>query len=180
MVQDVLFDMTDPGGRFFEMQEELAKSLAGQWSNLKDAWDIMIADIAQSSESVLGNLYETARELLVSWRDWVPALMSVVGAIGAITSAVSIATIAQKAWTAAMAVNPWVRAASIILGVVGAIGGWIVSLGVAEKSAAQLNTELDKEVQKWDENRNNALRYVDTLKASNTAEERRIKLCQKL
>ena len=180
MVQDVLFDMTDPGGRFFEMQEELAKSLAGQWSNLKDAWDIMIADIAQSSESVLGNLSETARELLVSWRDWVPALMSVVGAIGAITSAVSIATIAQKAWTAAMAVNPWVRAASIILGVVGAIGGWIVSSGVAEKSTAQLNTELDKEIQKWDENRNNALRYVDTLKASNTAEERRIKLYQEL
>lgn len=180
MVQDVLFDMTDPGGRFFEMQEELSKSLAGQWSNLKDAWDIMIADIAMGTSGPLNDLSQVARDILVSWRDWLPALSSVVGAIGAITSAVSLATIAQKAWTAAMAVNPWVRAASIILGVAGALGGWIVASNVAEKSTAQLNIELDKELQKWDENRTNALRYVDTLKASNTSEERRIALYRQL
>lgn len=180
MVKDVLFDMTDPGGRFFEMQEELAKSLAGQWSNLKDAWDIMIADIANSSSNVLSGLAATAADILRSWRDWIPALAAVAAAIGTVTSAIrvynTVATIANTITKA----SPWGIAASVIIGVVGAIGGWVIASNIAKKNTSQLNTELEQEIQKWNENRENALRYIDTLKSSNTTEERRIKLYNEL
>ena len=39
MVKDVLWELTDEGGKFYNMQEALAESLAGKWSNLQDAWD---------------------------------------------------------------------------------------------------------------------------------------------
>ena len=46
MVRDVLKDMTDEGGRFYNMQLTLADTLAGKWSNLRDAWEVMLAGIA--------------------------------------------------------------------------------------------------------------------------------------
>ena len=180
MVKDVLFDMTDPGGRFFEMQEELAKSLAGQWSNLKDAWDIMIADIAKGSNNVLTKLASTTTDLLKNWREWSPVLMAVTGAIGALTAAIKLATVAQAAWNAVSKANPWAAAARLVVSAVGAIGGWILASNVAEKSTAQLNDELDAQIQKWNENRENALRYIDTLKSNNTSEEQRVKLYKEL
>ena len=180
MVKDVLFDMTDPGGRFFEMQEELAKSLAGQWSNLKDAWDIMIADIANSSNNILSKAAGFFSDILRSWREWIPALTAIAGAIGVVTSAIRVATTATTIFNAVSNANPWMKLASIILGAAGAIGGWVLGTETAGKNTNQLNAELDEEIQKWNENRANALRYIDTLKSANTSEERRILLYKEL
>lgn len=180
MVKDVLFDMTDPGGRFFEMQEELAKSLAGQWSNLKDAWDIMIADIANSSNNVLSKAAGFFSDILRSWRELIPILTAIAGAIGVVTSAIRVATTATTILNAVSNANPWMKLASVILGAAGAIGGWVLGSETAAKNATQLNAELDEEIQKWNENRANALRYIDTLKSANTSEERRILLYKEL
>lgn len=180
MVKDVLFDMTDPGGRFFEMQEELAKSLAGQWSNLKDAWDIMIADIANSSNNILSKAAGFFSDILRSWREWIPVLTAIAGAIGVVTSAIRVATTATTILNAVSNANPWMKLASIILGAAGAIGGWVLGAETAVKNTNQLNAELDEEIQKWNENRANALRYIDTLKSANTSEERRILLYKEL
>lgn len=180
MVKDVLFDMTDPGGRFFEMQEELAKSLAGQWSNLKDAWDIMIADIANSSNNILSKAAGFFSDILRSWREWIPVLTATAGAIGVVTSAIRVATTATTILNAVSNANPWMKLASIILGAAGAIGGWVLGAETAVKNTNQLNAELDEEIQKWNENRANALRYIDTLKSANTSEERRILLYKEL
>lgn len=54
MVKKVLWDMTNEGGRFYNMQMTLADTLAGKWSNLRDAWEIMLSDFAKG-ESVGGN-----------------------------------------------------------------------------------------------------------------------------
>lgn len=53
MVKKVLWDMTDEGGRFADMQYTLADTLSGKWSNLQDAWEIMLSDIAKG-ESMSG------------------------------------------------------------------------------------------------------------------------------
>ena len=46
MVKEVLKEMTDEGGRFYNMQFVLADTLAGKWSNLRDAWEVMLSGIA--------------------------------------------------------------------------------------------------------------------------------------
>ncbi len=62
MVKKVLWDMTNEGGRFYNMQMTLADTLAGKWSNLRDAWEIMLSDFAKG-ESVGGNTLKTFVQL---------------------------------------------------------------------------------------------------------------------
>lgn len=67
MVKDVLWELTDEGGKFYNMQEALAESLAGKWSNLQDAWDVMMADIAESNSGVLSDSLELLTDLMNHW-----------------------------------------------------------------------------------------------------------------
>ena len=68
MVKDVLWDLTKEGGKFYNMQEALAESLAGKWSNLQDAWDVMMADIAESNSGVLSDSLELLTDLMNHWK----------------------------------------------------------------------------------------------------------------
>lgn len=61
MVRDVLWDMTNEGGKFYNMQYVLSDTLAGKWSNLRDAWEIMLSEFAKGS-SISGK----ALKLMVS------------------------------------------------------------------------------------------------------------------
>ena len=58
MVKKVLWDMTNEGGRFYDMQFTLSDTLAGKWSNLQDAWEIMLSDFAKG-ESLSGQFLKT-------------------------------------------------------------------------------------------------------------------------
>jgi len=57
MVKKVLWDMTNEGGRFFDMQFVLSDTLLGKWSNLRDAWEILLSDFAKGT-SVTGKLFK--------------------------------------------------------------------------------------------------------------------------
>ena len=57
-VKDVLEDLTDEGGRFFNMQSKQAETLAGQWSNMKDSLSIMFDEMGRT---------DTVRGFLSSW-----------------------------------------------------------------------------------------------------------------
>lgn len=53
MVKEVLWDLTEEGGRFFNMQMVLSDTLAGKWANLQDSWEIMLSSFA-NSETLMG------------------------------------------------------------------------------------------------------------------------------
>lgn len=53
MVEEVLNDLTDSGGMFYDMQKKQAETLAGQWSNLKDTIAIAYDEIG-NTERVRG------------------------------------------------------------------------------------------------------------------------------
>lgn len=58
MVKKVLWDMTNEGGRFYNMQFTLADTLTGKWSNLVDAWQIMLSEFAKG-ESLTGKMFKS-------------------------------------------------------------------------------------------------------------------------
>ena len=77
-VKAVLWDLTNEGGRFFEMQEVLAESLASKWKNLSDAIDVMFGKIAQGFVgSGLKGLAELLTDLTKQWDKFGIALASV-------------------------------------------------------------------------------------------------------
>lgn len=90
-VKDVLWELTDDGGMFHNMQEVLSESVKSKWKNLADAIDIMLGDIAESMGSTLKWTAESLTTLAQNWKELVPAIEAAVGAFGF--------------WKAAMLVN---------------------------------------------------------------------------
>lgn len=90
-VKDVLWELTDDGGMFNNMQEVLSESVKSKWKNLADAIDIMLGDIAESTGSTLKWTAESLTTLAQNWKEVVPAIEAAVGAFGF--------------WKAAMLVN---------------------------------------------------------------------------
>lgn len=82
MVKDVLWELTDEGGKFYNMQEALAESLAGKWSNLQDAWDVMMADIAEGNSGVLSDSLELLTDLMKHWKDFAKVIIPIIASFG--------------------------------------------------------------------------------------------------
>ena len=81
-VKDVLWELTDDGGMFNNMQEVLSESVKSKWKNLADAIDIMLGDIAESTGSTLKWTAESLTTLAQNWKEVVPAIEAAVGAFG--------------------------------------------------------------------------------------------------
>lgn len=82
MVKDVLWELTDEGGKFYNMQEALAESLAGKWSNLQDAWDVMMADIAEGNSGVLSDSLDMLTKLMEHWEDFAKVIIPIITSFG--------------------------------------------------------------------------------------------------
>lgn len=180
MVKDVLWELTDEGGKFYNMQEALAESLAGKWSNLQDAWDVMMADIAEGNSGVLSDSLELLTDLMNHWEAVAAILGSLVGAYGFYKTAVIAVNAAHKAETAmrtitfitnltrarqgltavtrAQAVAQWALNAAmkanpwmIAITAIGGLVGLYLTLREKTKSAAETIREFNVQVQEQNE-----------------------------
>lgn len=180
MVKDVLWDLTNEGGKFYNMQEALAESLAGKWSNLQDAWDVMMADIAESNSGVLSDSLELLTDLMNHWEAVEAILGSLVGAYGFyktaiiavnaahkatitintltniinMTRAMQGLTAVTKAQAVAQGILNAVTAANpwmILITAIGALAGLYFTLREKTKSAAETIREFNVQVQEQNE-----------------------------
>lgn len=81
-VKDVLWELTDDGGMFNNMQEVLSESVKSKWKNLADAIDIMLGDIAESMGSTLKWTAESLITLAQNWKEIVPFITAATAAFG--------------------------------------------------------------------------------------------------
>lgn len=81
-VKDVLWELTDDGGMFNNMQEVLSESVKSKWKNLADAIDIMLGDIAESTGSTLKWTAESLTTLAQNWKGVVPFITAATAAFG--------------------------------------------------------------------------------------------------
>lgn len=81
-VKDVLWELTDDGGMFNNMQEVLSESVKSKWKNLADAIDIMLGDIAESTGSTLKWTAESLTTLAQNWKEVVPFITEATAAFG--------------------------------------------------------------------------------------------------
>lgn len=87
-VKDVLWELTDDGGMFNNMQEVLSESVKSKWKNLADAIDIMLGDIAESMGSTLKWTAESLTTLAQNWKEVVPFIVAATTAFGTYRAAV--------------------------------------------------------------------------------------------
>lgn len=81
-VKDVLWELTDDGGMFNNMQEVLSESVKSKWKNLADAIDIMLGDIAESMGSTSKWTAESLTTLAQNWKEIVPFITAATAAFG--------------------------------------------------------------------------------------------------
>lgn len=87
-VKDVLWELTDDGGMFHNMQEVLSESVKSKWKNLADAIDIMLGDIAEPMGSTLKWTAESLTTLAQNWKEVVPFITAATAAFGIYRAAV--------------------------------------------------------------------------------------------
>lgn len=81
-VKDVLWELTDDGGMFNNMQEVLSESVKSKWKNLADAIDVMLGDIAESMGSTLKWTAESLTTLVQNWKEIVLFITAATAAFG--------------------------------------------------------------------------------------------------
>lgn len=89
-VKDVLWELTDDGGMFNNMQEVLSESVNSKWKNLADAIDIILGDIAESMGSTLKWTAESLTTLAQNWKEIVPFITMATAAFGTYRVAVYV------------------------------------------------------------------------------------------
>ena len=78
MVRDILWDMTDEGGKFFNMQEQLMNTdVYGPMMKMKDAWSQALDEMGRTTMS--GPLHAALNAILGVIRNWRVALWSIAG-----------------------------------------------------------------------------------------------------
>lgn len=93
IVKDVLWDITDPGGKFYNMQEALAGSVKTSWKLVRDNIELMFGEIAESS--VGGGLKNTAEVLQTLTRNW-QSMATVIGTAAAVFGIYKISVAASN------------------------------------------------------------------------------------
>jgi hypothetical protein len=98
MVKEVIDNLTNEGGKFYNMQEKQAESLKGKVSNLADQYDIMMNRIGESNDGILKGGVDVLTTLMTHSQQFLSVIKDLAVAYGIY----KIATLTQ---TAAMGKN---------------------------------------------------------------------------
>lgn len=148
-VQQALQNLTDEGGMFYNLMEEQSKTITGRISNIEDSISMMMNEIGQQSEGIIGGSLDAVSYLVDHYEQVGRVLVGLVGTYGAYKTAVMAVTAmqalqtagvgaltvaetlhygwlvivekAQKLLNATMLANPYVLVATLIAGVVAAM-----------------------------------------------------------
>jgi chromosome segregation ATPase len=92
-VMKVLNRYTDEGGMFYDFQAKQAETLAGELSNLTDAYDFMLNEIGKEHQGILTGSISVVQKLFENWRAVSSALTVVISTIGAYKAMQALANI---------------------------------------------------------------------------------------
>ena len=97
IVKDVLWDITDPGGKFYNMQEALAGSVKTSWKLVRDNIELMFGEIAESNVGdVLKDVAEILQSLTRNWKTLGVVIAGGVVSFGLYKTAILAANMAME------------------------------------------------------------------------------------
>lgn len=80
-VDQVLMQMAEPGGKFYNMQEVMADTTKGVWKNVSDAWNHMLLAMNDSFGGVIKWIGNRAMELTRTLGNIAPAIVPIISSI---------------------------------------------------------------------------------------------------
>lgn len=136
-VKSVLWDMTNEGGEFFQMQEVMAESLAAKYANLANAWNLMLGRMAEGTS---GGILKRVAEILTAIVDHFEKLIASLAGIAPLyvafklasygaSAAIAMETAALEGETAATELNTAAKIRSV--GIMNSLGVAIRKMGAS-------------------------------------------------
>jgi len=184
--------MTSEGGKFYNLMDAQSKTIAGQISNLEDAFQQMMNNIGKNQEGIITSVlngasfivenYEKVAKVLLStiavWGTYKAAVLAAVAVnklhnltenirlIAMFRKELGLATAAQQAFNTASKANIYVAAATAIVSIVTALVAFRKEIFGAKQDYASFSTELSRE-------KSNLKEVFDALNNANTSLEDR-------
>ena len=128
MVEEAFRRMTSEGGKFYQMQEVLAKTLSGQINILKGRWENMLATIGESNSGFIKGTVERLNDLVLNYEKLGKLIGEIAITWGVYRAAVIATTLVTDGLTAATNIG--------LLKALKNVGKWIMSNPWAVLAAA--------------------------------------------
>ena len=203
MVQQAFLDATSAGGKFYNMSENASKTINGQISMMQDALDNVFNELGTKGEGVIMGAIQTTTSLIENYetvgkilagliatygtykaaliinialtRSWAVAARADAVAKGIQTIATKAQTVAQLALNAAMKANPYVLAATLIVGAATAMWAFRDSTTAAERAQKKYNKTKADSLQKEEEHKSRLENLIATIQNEYTSSMNRVK-----
>lgn len=101
MVEQAFKNMTSEGGKFYQMQEVLAKTLAGQMNILKGRWENMLAALGQANSGPIKDMVAGVSNLIANYENVGRVLKELIITFGAYKAALFVVTAVSEGLFAA-------------------------------------------------------------------------------
>lgn len=183
-VQKAIENMTNEGGKFYNLMQEQSKTITGLISNLGDAIDVMFNDIGKSQEGVITDVLKGTISLVENYQKVLDILIPLVAAYGAYKAALIAVAAAQKVqatieatkaileqtkmltratqaqilFNKAVKANPYVLAASALIGIVTAL----TTFSKKAKDTEEIVSDLNATTSEYASNADSLLSLADT------------------
>lgn len=200
-VQKVIENLTNEGGQFYGSMDEQSKTIVGEINNLRDAWEMMLNGIGESQEGMIGGAINGITYLVENYEQIGKILLTLIEIYGVYKAACianivftqSLATTQmelgivmvklKKAFitlTAAMNLNPWVLAATAIIGLGLAMWNLSERTTAAEKAQKKFNDEQERFNQQQENRKQKVESLMRVIQDETETESAKIKAYEEL
>lgn len=183
-VKKVIEGMTNEGGQFYNLMQEQSKTISGLISNLGDAIDTMFNNMGKSSQNVITGALQGTISLVENYQKVLDILIPLVAAYGTYKAALIAVAAAQKVqatieatkaileqtkmltratqaqilFNKAVKANPYVLAASALIGIVTAL----TTFSKKAKDTEEIVSDLNAATSEYASNANSLLSLAET------------------
>lgn len=169
MVKKVFEDLTNEGGKFYQMQEKQAATLKGSIKNIADQWTLMANAIGESQSGWLKDFVISIKSAMANWQSWINVVRNglivfgsakiiqqviiwINGLVVALRAGATAAQLLNASWTG-------------LLGVLAVLGTAIYNYATALNSVEKIQKVADDATNKWAEDQNKEIMQLDLLYA---------------
>lgn len=96
-LQKVIENMTNEGGKFYNLMEMQSTTLSGQISNLGDAWDSMLNSIGEDTQGIASMTISAATSIIENYKEVGAIIASLVATYGTYKAAIVVVNMLERA-----------------------------------------------------------------------------------
>lgn len=139
MVSKVLQDMTSEGGKFYEMQSIQSETLKGRVMKLKDAFQIMLAEIGDANSDKMKGALDSVMTLMKNWEKVGAILKTLIVTFGVYKATLATVWAYEKLMAGVESIKRWQRMNQLMIATTGNTNRLATAMrnfGIASKAAA--------------------------------------------